>query len=64
MKPDELSRALQTRRRQLGLFWWQVALELDVGEDAVHRLRAGKAGPDVRRRAEEWLRRPNPPREE
>jgi hypothetical protein len=64
MTPDQLSRAVQARRKELRLFWWQVALQLDVGEDAVRRLRYGKAGPEIRERAEAWLRRPAPPRKE
>ncbi|WP_433445681.1 hypothetical protein [Nonomuraea sp. CA-141351] len=55
MTPAELWAALNARRRECGLLLWQVALQLDVGEDAVHRLRSGSAGPEMRRRVMAWL---------
>ncbi|WP_431897853.1 hypothetical protein [Nonomuraea sp. bgisy101] len=64
MTPQELAAAIETRRRELGLTLWRLAVQMDVGEDAIRRLRHGGAGDDIRDRAEEWLRRQAPPRKE
>jgi hypothetical protein len=53
---------LDRRRRQLGLPWWQVAVQADVGEDALHRLRNGVASAPTREALAAWLHRhPAPP---
>lgn len=65
MTPQQLRAELDARRRELGLKWWQVAVQADVGTDALDRLRNGVAGERTRQRLTAWLeRRQTPPRKE
>lgn len=64
MTPAQLYAALDTRRRELGLVWWQVAIQADVDSRTLARIRYGTASQATRERCEEWLRRPVPPQKE
>jgi hypothetical protein len=64
MTPVELWAAVLARKSEQRLPWWRVAVQMDVGADAIGRLRHGTAGPNTRQRAEHWLRRPAPSRTE
>lgn len=64
MTPAQLYPALDDRRRELGLFWWQVAVELDCTYNQLSRMRWGRVQPELCARAEAWLRRPTPPQKE
>ncbi|GIH91977.1 hypothetical protein ACFFMN_33785 [Planobispora siamensis] len=65
LTPAALHAALDNRRRQLGLKWWQVAIEVDTTETRFREMRNGTVSPALRQRAEAWLeRRPVPPRTE
>lgn len=64
MTPQELAAALQARRHELGLKWWQVHVQINVSDDAVRRMRRGLLSQATRERAEAWLRLPGQPRTE
>ncbi|MGW6502936.1 hypothetical protein [Nonomuraea angiospora] len=57
MTPQQLHAELDARRRELGLRWWQVAVELDVSLCLLSGLRRGVQSQAVRERAPEWLAR-------
>ncbi|HXG03247.1 MAG TPA: hypothetical protein VNO23_07560 [Candidatus Binatia bacterium] len=61
MTPLELYAAVDARRRQLGLLWWEVEVQADISNTQRERLRAGRPSAVTRRRVEEWLRRQAPP---
>lgn len=61
MTPEQLHAALDARRRERGLMWWQVAVEMDVGPSTLERARYGQASAATLRKGAEWLRRPAPP---
>ncbi|MDF5758580.1 hypothetical protein [Spongiactinospora sp. TRM90649] len=56
MTPQELHALLDERRRELGLRWWQIAVQADVTQQRLRLLRHGTCSPRMRARAEEWLR--------
>lgn len=65
MTPAQLYAALDARRRELGLAWWQVAVALDVNQVSIRQMHHGLHCQAVTERAPQWLeRRPVPPRTE
>ncbi len=44
MTPQELYAAVDARRRELGLAWWQVSVKCDAGYTALARLKDGGRG--------------------
>lgn len=48
---------IDARRRELGLYWWQLAVEADVGTDALWRMSTGLASPRTREQVAAWLHR-------
>lgn len=55
MTPQELHAALDARRQALRVPWWVVAVDLDITEDVLHKLRHGVPSPAVAARAPAWL---------
>ncbi len=53
----ELYERVDARRRELLMPWWQVAVQADIGADALRRLQMDVASLPTRRALEEWLRR-------
>ncbi|MGP3917647.1 hypothetical protein [Nonomuraea sp. 10N515B] len=64
MTPEQLHAAVDARRRELGLKWWQIAVQADVSASALERLRNGVVGDRTREQLAAWLRRrQTPPKE-
>lgn len=57
----ELRAAVDERRRQLGLRWWQISVQADVGEKALWRMSYGVASLRTRTQLQEWLHRHTDP---
>lgn len=57
----ELRAAVDVRRRELGLKWWQIAVQADVGPDALCRMAHGVASPRTRAQLAAWLHRHTAP---
>ncbi|MCK2214258.1 hypothetical protein MF672_010715 [Actinomadura sp. ATCC 31491] len=53
----DLYERVAERRRALGLAWWEISVQADIGTDALHKLRVDVASLPTRRALEEWLRR-------
>lgn len=68
MTPQELHKALDDRRRELGWKWWQVEIAIQApASSTIRQMRNGAVSAPMQQRAEEWLetgRRPDPPRKE
>lgn len=58
MTPQELHAAIDDRRRERELKWWQVAVAMDVSDCALRRMRNGAHSQAVAERAQRWLDRP------
>lgn len=59
--PRALYDRVNTRRRELGLYWWQIAVEADVGTDALYRMSMDVASLRTREQLAAWLHRMTPP---
>jgi len=55
MTPEELYTAMDARRREAGLVWWQVAVELDTCAETLRVVRDGLLSQRLRERIEAWL---------
>jgi hypothetical protein len=53
----ELRTALDTRRRELGRRWWEVAVEADLTPVALQRMAYGTASPRTLQAVQAWLHR-------
>ena len=56
-----LRAAVDARRRELRLLWWQVAVQADVGADALWRMANGVASSRTREQLGAWLHRHTAP---
>jgi hypothetical protein len=69
MTPQELHAALDARRREFGMFWWQVEIAVQApAPSTIRQMRNGTVSGPLRGRAEAWLeetaRKQDLPREE
>ncbi|MEV0968493.1 hypothetical protein [Microtetraspora glauca] len=68
MTPQELHAALDARRRELGMKWWQVEMAVQApAPSSIRRMRDGTLSAALRVRVEAWLetgRLPGPQRKE
>lgn len=57
MTPQELHTAVDARRRERELKWWQVAVQVDTSVATLNRLRRGAGGPVLLAAVRGWLDR-------
>jgi hypothetical protein len=53
----ELRTVLDARRRELGLRWWQISVQADVGSTALQQMAYGVASERTHQAVQDWLDR-------